>query len=140
MENEPPSETFMSRKRFIALTAASIAATGCQSVGGGATTSAKPSKVIDAGPAGTYAEDGVYENFRENGFFLIRSKGKLTAMSSYCTHRRCKLDAEPDHSFSCPCHDSTFDPSGKVTEGPATRDLPGCPLQIDPRGHVMVTV
>ncbi|MEO7100829.1 MAG: Rieske (2Fe-2S) protein [Luteolibacter sp.] len=141
MNDNQPAENCMSRKRFLFLTATTLAAAGCESLGPASTAAgSKPTRVIDAGPETAYSADGVYENFRAQGFFLIRSQGKLTAISSYCTHRHCKLDAEPDHSFSCPCHDSTFDPHGKVTEGPATRDLPGCPLMVDSRRHVMVTI
>ena len=46
-------------------------------------------------------------------------------MAAFCTHRNCKLDAEADKTFYCPCHGSTFDHDGKVTEGPAWRNLPG---------------
>ncbi len=137
----------MNRKRFIILAASSLAAAGCGSVSPGTTAAAAASvaipdkkRVIDAGPSSAYPAEGIYENFRGEGFFITRRERKLAAISSYCTHRHCKLDAEPDHTFSCPCHDSTFDPVGKVTEGPATRDLPEYPLSIDSRGHVIVTI
>ncbi len=96
--------------------------------------------MVDAGLASAYAKDGVYSEFRSVGFFVIRRGSQLTALSSYCTHRHCKLDAEQDRTFYCPCHGSTFDPAGKVTEGPATRDLPVLATSTDARGHLMVTV
>ena len=61
-------------------------------------------------------------------------------MSSMCTHRKCKLEAEPNSTFSCPCHGSTFDASGHVTEGPATRDMPVFTTTVDARGHLLVSV
>lgn len=93
---------------------------------------------FDAGPSSDYATDGVYDRFRSQGFFVIRRGGQLVAISSICTHRACKVRAEPDHSFYCKCHGSTFGPTGKVTEGPATRDLPSLPTTIDASGRLIV--
>src|SRR5207302_4423890 len=97
-------------------------------------------RIVDAGPAANYAADGLYVAYLDQGFFLIRGKGKLLALSSYCTHRRCKLTPEPDRSFYCQCHGSAFDPGGKVTKGPATLDLPSFSTSTDARGHLLVTV
>ncbi len=128
----------MKRKEFLCLTC--LAAAGCQSADNqGASTGARVSGgTVDAGPASAYAADGVYESFRVRGFFLVRQGGRLFAVSSNCTHRDCRLEAERNHSFHCPCHGSNFDPSGHVTEGPAKRDLPVFPVITDARGHVMV--
>jgi Rieske Fe-S protein len=129
----------MNRREFLLLAGAMAGA--CQVP----ETSPKPAAasghagVIDAGPVEQFAADGLYSAYRDQGFFIIRSGGKLSALSSYCTHRRCKLDAEPNHSFSCPCHGSTFDPTGKVTDGPAVRDLPRFETSIQ-GGRVLVSV
>src|SRR6516162_2988706 len=118
-----PGHTARSRRQFLAWTAAVLS--GCKAADEGATpTAGHREQIIDAGPAGAYAADGVYSRFRDQGFFLVRQGDKLFALSSCCTHRKCKLTAEPDRSFYCKCHGSTFDPGGKVTEGPARRDLP----------------
>jgi Rieske Fe-S protein len=93
---------------------------------------------IDAGPTSDYATDGVYDHFRDRGFFIVRHGPSLTVISSFCTHRRCKLRAEPDHSFYCKCHGSTFDPEGHVTEGPAVADLPVLPSSVDAQGRLWV--
>jgi Rieske Fe-S protein len=136
---DPASTT---RRQFLLLTAATVAVCGCQSVGtpGGTAAGGGHPRNIDAGPVSGYAHDGVYPNFRDLGFFVIRSGGKLTALSSICTHRNCKLTAEADRTYYCECHGSTFDPTGKVTEGPATRNLPVLPTSNDAGGHLIVTV
>jgi cytochrome b6-f complex iron-sulfur subunit len=134
----------MNRKSFLCLTC--MAAAGCQSTGnngsnsGSASVGVRGERTVDAGPSGAYAADGLYEGFRNQGFFLVRSGGRLFALSSICTHRVSKLDVQPDHSFHCPSHGSNFDPNGKVTHGPAVRDLPVFPVHTDERGHVMVKV
>ena len=97
-------------------------------------------RLIDAGPVGKYAPEGLYSGFRDQGFFLIRKGAQLLALSAACTHRKCKLAAKPDRSFSCKCHGSQFDPGGKVTEGPAKRDLPILSTIVNDRGHLLVKI
>ncbi len=124
----------MNRRQFLAL-ATTVVTAGCSTV-----STPQGPQVVDAGPAANYAADGVYDGFRYVGFFLIRKDGRLFALSSICTHKKCKLTAGPDHSFYCHCHGSEFDPGGKVTEGPAKRDLPVLAISTDARGHLLVTV
>lgn len=88
------------------------------------------SERVDVGPVSSYVSDGVYAGFRNQGFFVVRKGKELFALSALCTHRECKLSTQSDHSFYCPCHGSAFDPSGKVTEGPTTRDLPQLPSPV----------
>ena len=128
----------LNRREFLLLTAGLAA--GCQSVNYVGTSAARAPRIINAGPASNYATDGVYSNFRDLGFFVIRQGDHLSALSAICTHRKCKLDAQRDHSFSCPCHGSTFDNAGHVTEGPAKRDLPTLPSYTNEQGQLMVTL
>lgn len=128
----------LNRRAFLALTGVAAVA-GCAAPGP-AKPEGRRERAVDAGPASDFAADRVYGNFREEGFFITRKAGKLVAISSICTHRHCKLDAEPDRSYYCHCHGSTFDAEGRVTEGPAKLDLPGYPTAIDGRGHLIVTI
>jgi Rieske Fe-S protein len=96
--------------------------------------------VVDAGPASQIAEGAVSGAHQSEGFFLTKHGGKIIALSSYCTHRRCELESQADRTFHCPCHGSHFDPSGRVVHGPATRDLPAFPTHLDGNGHVLVTL
>jgi Rieske Fe-S protein len=129
----------INRRQFLVLTAAAMAA-GCRTADDGGANTSHPERVVDAGPASNYAADGVYANFRDLGFFVIRNGERLFALSAICTHKKCKLDAEPDRSFHCKCHGSTFDPGGKVTLGPAKRDLPILPVSVNENGQLLVTV
>jgi Rieske Fe-S protein len=126
----------LNRRQFLLLTAGMVA--GCKAVDGNSTVSQE--RMVNAGPAGNYTTDGVYKNFRDQGFFIIRRGDKLFALSAICTHRKCKLSAEPDQSFYCPCHGSTFDPTGHVTEGPARRDLSTLPTSTNEQGQLVVNV
>ena len=127
----------MNRRRFLALATTAALTAGCQSTN---KTAPQSTRSIDAGPASSYASNGVYIAFRDQGFFIIRRGDQLLVLSSFCTHRHCRLTAEQDRTFYCNCHGSTFDPDGKVTEGPARRDLPSLPYEVNDDDHLIVTV
>lgn len=47
---------------------------------------------------------------------------KFMTVSTTCTHKKCDVDFDGS-GFECPCHGSTFTKTGKVTSGPATKNL-----------------
>ena len=128
----------ISRRDFLLLTAGLTA--GCQAVNEAGNSGSAKARAVNAGQPSSYAADGVYSNFRDLGFFLVRRGDKLFALSSYCTHRKCKLTAMPDRSFYCECHGSTFDPAGHVTKGPAKLDLPVLPAHANEEDRLVVDV
>src|ERR1700722_9737236 len=113
----------INRRQFLILSAAATCGCAAGGQGGQPSNPLKP-VAIDAGPADHFATDGVYRQFATQGFFIIRAGGQLFAISSICTHRSYPLEVAKDQSFYCKAHGSCFDNSGKVTAGPATRDLP----------------
>jgi Rieske Fe-S protein len=123
----------INRRDFLILAASVLAGSKAQ---------ANPAseRVVDVGPASNFAKDGVYAAFESQGFFIVRKGSQLLALSAFCTHRRCKLAAQSDRSFYCRCHGSTFDPNGKVTEGPAKRDLPQLSVAVNEKGNLLVKV
>jgi Rieske Fe-S protein len=130
----------MNRRQFLIAAALTVTA-GCASVDNNNRSGvAQVGRVINAGPVANYSADGVYDAFADLGFFVISKQGKITVLSAACTHRKCKLTAEPDHSFYCKCHGSTFDPGGNVTAGPATRALPLLSSIVNERQELLVTV
>lgn len=128
----------LNRRQFIKIASTAVAATGCSGLCRLCAAN-REARIVDAGPLSRYAADGVYDQFLDDGFFVIRKGTKLFALSSICTHKKCKLAAESDRSFSCDCHGSTYDPSGKVTHGPANRDLPVLHTA-GQNGHLLVSV
>jgi Rieske Fe-S protein len=134
MRDESQEPSSIDRRHFLALMAVGLAPATA------ATAKAKGEELVDVGPAILYAANGVYDKFRDLGFFLVQEGGKLKALSSYCTHRRCKLTAETNHTFNCPCHGSTFSEDGKVLQGPAKKDLAIFPTSSLPNGHLGVTI
>ncbi len=134
----------MDRREFVKLTTSAafgLCAGGCGQMADNADEGfAPPLGLVDAGSATAYVADGVYGGLADRGFFIIRKGESLSALSSKCTHRNCRLKPAAGHAFRCACHGSTFDPAGHVTKGPAKRDLPMLPLKIDANGHVIVEV
>lgn len=141
----------LTRRQFVILTVS--AAAGCGKADNGphppsppttlpapasAPTTTAAEQVVDAGPMTDFPSDGVYDAFREQGIFVIRRNGQLFALSSICTHKGCKVRAKDDQSFLCKCHGSTFDGDGRVTKGPAKRDLPRLAVQADEYKHLLV--
>jgi Rieske Fe-S protein len=68
--------------------------------------------------------------------WLIRKGGAVTAFSSVCPHLGCAVNAEPDGTFSCPCHTSSFAADGACVSGPSPRGLDTLTTRID--GGVVV--
>ena len=126
------------RRDFIILTTTFVA--GCGSTENIGRPASAEQRVVNAGPVSHYAADGVYAAFSHQGFFIVRRNGKLFALSAICTHKKCKLKSETDHSFYCPCHGSSFDPEGHAKVGPAKRDLPIFTTVVDEHGQFLVTV
>lgn len=134
------------RRRFVIGSAAAIV-TACCGTRAAQAASTEPTaapdegadgNVVDAGPLAELKTDKVYDGFRERGFFVVRRDKRVFAVSAVCTHKGCKVRAQDDGSFLCRCHRSTFDPDGRVTKGPATRDLPHLPVAVDERNHLLV--
>ncbi|MBZ4584990.1 Rieske (2Fe-2S) protein [Mycobacterium avium] len=67
--------------------------------------------------ASSEVPDGVLRAFDLGAVsgFVRRVDGKVQAISGVCTHQGCKLwfDA-PDDTLRCPCHTTSFSPSGQV--------------------------
>ena len=125
--------TGISRRQFLFLTASAM-------LTGRRTIAARPDHVVNAGSASRYAADGIYDGFADLGFFLVRKGDSLVALSSSSTHRKCKLAAKAGQLLACPCHGSTFDPTGKVTAGPAKRNLPALPLSTNENGELLIRI
>lgn len=61
----------------------------------------------------------------ENAKTLVANvNGSFTALRSVCTHEGCSTNwVFGNNRFTCTCHGSEFDPSGRVLNGPATVPL-----------------
>ncbi|CAA9259626.1 MAG: hypothetical protein AVDCRST_MAG77-2505 [uncultured Chloroflexi bacterium] len=102
---------------------------------------------ISAGSPDDYAVGDV-RYFVAGKFYLARLEQGFIALYQKCPHLGCtvpwKPAAEQEHDgqllrglFVCPCHGSTYLPSGQVIEGPAPRSLDYMPVRVD-GGRLMV--
>jgi Rieske Fe-S protein len=66
---------------------------------------------------------GTVTPFPEHRVAIIRTTGKIGALSMECTHLGCLVNVA-DRGFFCPCHGSEFGPLGQAYSGPATIPLP----------------
>lgn len=79
-------------------------------------------KVIKISDYPSLASTGGYEEIAKNILIIRTSSTKFIAVYTVCTHKKCDVDFD-GNSFECPCHGSTFTKTGKVTGGPATKNL-----------------
>lgn len=57
-------------------------------------------------------------------FLASRSSADAcTVVTSVCTHQQCTVSNASSGVYTCPCHGSQFDPSGRVVRGPAASPL-----------------
>ena len=84
----------------------------------------------------------VEKNVELGSVWLVRNGDEVSAFSAVCPHLGCSVNAVSGDDgtsvgFACPCHTSSFDPSGKRTSGPSPRDLDVLETKIED-GHVAV--
>ncbi|ANN15865.1 hypothetical protein SD37_09550 [Amycolatopsis orientalis] len=104
------------------------------------TTDSKPSRPTDPGTnsptviaAVSAVAVGSSTSFTApNGspaYLLRPSTDTFMAFVATCTHQGCPI-TPAGSGFSCPCHGSTFDGTGQVTGGPATKPLTKVPVHV----------
>jgi cytochrome b6-f complex iron-sulfur subunit len=97
-----------------------------------------PSRVKVGLPEG-YEEGKVIERFKDQNIWVVRSEGKIYALSTTCTHLGCTPNwLENAQKFKCPCHGSGFYISGINFEGPAPRPLERWAVGIGEDGQIVV--
>ncbi|MBV6478743.1 MAG: Cytochrome b6-f complex iron-sulfur subunit [Ignavibacteria bacterium] len=82
---------------------------------GGITKVINLSDYPDLGSVGGYVTIGKV-------IVIRKSESNFLALSLKCTHKKCDVEYNGS-SFECPCHGSTYDGNGKVTNGPSTKNL-----------------
>lgn len=79
--------------------------------------------------------------------WLVRRGADVSCLSVECPHLGCAVQATTDaptnanppnaSGYGCPCHTSSFDPSGKKLGGPAPRDMDALATKVE-GGFVLV--
>lgn len=133
----PPARNATRRQVIVGTSAAAVAATAAVSIDRALINSPSggPAVAGELTPnegswqrvaASSEVPDGVMHPFDLGSVtgFVRRVDGKPEAISGVCTHQGCRLwfDA-PDATLRCPCHTTSFSPSGEVL----THQLPIAP-------------
>ncbi|MBN1882579.1 MAG: Rieske (2Fe-2S) protein [Deltaproteobacteria bacterium] len=71
--------------------------------------------------------------------YIFRSEEGFSVLSGKCTHMGCFVDRIADGTFECPCHNAAYDETGRVTKGPAKKDLVWRPVR-EENGELLVDV
>ncbi|MDZ7362368.1 MAG: ubiquinol-cytochrome c reductase iron-sulfur subunit [candidate division KSB1 bacterium] len=59
-----------------------------------------------------------------NSLLVARTaQDSFTAVTAICTHQACVITGYNNQIYTCPCHGSQFNTSGRVVRGPATSAL-----------------
>ena len=67
--------------------------------------------------------------------------GRVTALSTRCTHLGCRISRAEDGLLVCPCHGSRFHADGRVATGPASHPLQTLTATVEsPSGTIVVDV
>ena len=78
----------------------------------------------------------------EREFFLFAATDRSTAwaVSRTCTHLGCRINfLEDKQLIECPCHQSRFSLRGERLAGPAQRNLPVFPVEVQKNASGKVT-
>lgn len=71
--------------------------------------------------------------------FIGRDGNGLYAVEGRCTHLGCRVKWNAGAGeFTCPCHGSVYDQTGRVVRGRAPRPLRPVALDLDATGKLMV--
>lgn len=87
-----------------------------------ATVHYEESKVFKIGVPDNFPV-GTVKLVEDKNVFIFSDSDGLHAISNVCTHLGCLVSVS-ENGFLCPCHGSKYDLDGKVTAGPAPRNLP----------------
>lgn len=79
-------------------------------------------KVINLSDYPDLQSVGGYAIVSKRVIAIRNSQSKFIALNLTCTHKHCEVDYDGE-SFECPCHGSQYDKYGKVTHGPAEKNL-----------------
>jgi Rieske Fe-S protein len=93
---------------------------------------------FDIGPAENYPP-GSRTLRPEVPAVVIHDEAGFAALSLVCPHLGCTVE-QTAAGFACPCHGSTFSPSGTPLSGPANVPLSSLQIKENIDGHLVVSI
>jgi Rieske Fe-S protein len=130
-------KSFISRRSFLSLTSAAAVLlaplTGSKFLNSWAFAKKKPFDPVtldlNSGEYSALTKAGgvlkiPHPQNKKTSIFMARmAEDRVAAYSSKCAHLGCELPLPVNNVITCPCHKATYDIQGKVTKGPAKKDL-----------------
>ena len=98
-------------------------------------TPEKPKRFKIGSPKDFTADSVKY--FKKQRAYVFKDKDGFYCISVVCPHLGCTVLKETAR-YSCPCHGSKFDLSGRVTNGPAPKGLTWFKIERDQTGLLYV--
>ncbi len=80
---------------------------------------------------------GTARYYEDQQTYVFADQEGIYAMSATCTHLGCVVNREQEQ-FTCPCHGSRYDQTGKVLRGPAPKSLEWYEVRQLPSGRLLV--
>lgn len=130
----------MKRREFLA-TSAGCACFLLAKTGMATTATTVTTKQVKIGDLKSLNKDGFDNRWvNKHGFFIVRRKDRIFAMSALCTHDRTShLNSKPGvEKLVCPRHGAQFAQDGSVVHPPAKRNLAHFAIKVDDKGQVVV--
>ncbi|MFQ5493812.1 MAG: ubiquinol-cytochrome c reductase iron-sulfur subunit [Phycisphaerae bacterium] len=81
---------------------------------------------------------GVLKHDARRRLYVLSDEKGIAVVSTVCPHLGCVVARADDGTFTCPCHGSEFDATGKVTGGPSPRGLVWYEVSLGPDGRLIV--
>lgn len=98
----------------------------------------EPPSSFKLGKPEDYAEGSITFS-EEHNIFILRDKTGFRAISAVCTHVGCIVNwNQSQNKFICPCHGSTFSPTGEVLSGAAIGPLKSFSIELAKDGRLLV--
>lgn len=126
----------MKRREFL------VAGAGCACLlftktGVAETASTGPVKI---GDLKSFTKEGLDAKFLKHGFFIVRGKDRIYALSAFCTHRTdAQLKGQTGaEKIICPRHNAQFALDGTPQKGPPKRKLDRFAITVDDKGQMTV--
>ncbi len=82
--------------------------------------------------------DGSVIHIPRRRVWVFSDTGGIAAVSTVCPHLGCLVGREDNGNYTCPCHGSRFDATGKNVSGPAPRGLVWLDVSLGPDGRLIV--
>ena len=81
---------------------------------------------------------GIVKHDPRRRLYVLSDEKGVAVVSTVCPHLGCVVARQDDGRFTCPCHGSKFDATGKAVSGPAPRGLIWNEVSIGPDGRLIV--